>query len=340
VTLDASQRTAVERALASALDRDLRIVSAQLLTGGTLQENIRIDTCDNEGGEPRSYVVRVTGPTTVTGALSRREEFEVMKAVESSGANVARPVCFLPGGGAFERDAFIMTYVAGDPSPRRLTRGTQWAGAAGEALLERIGEQLGFIQRVTPKTSPLTLRRSGQDPTGELISSFRTSLRDGDTPRPALDWLVTWLSDNRPTDCPLVLTHNDFRVGNFLVDDLGAPTFLDWELAGWGHPLQDVGFFCIRFWRFGQDDRAAGGIGNRNHFYRGYERTSGHLVDADAVRYWEVFGNVRWAIISIQQAQRHFDGSTPSLEFALTGRCTAEMEYEALRLLREYVDAR
>jgi hypothetical protein len=47
-----------------------------------------------------------------------------------------------------------------------------------------------------------------------------------------------------------------------------------------------------------------------------------------------VMAHVRWAMIALQQAQRHLSGSEPSLELALTGRIVAELEYEIMALTK------
>ncbi len=57
-------------------------------------------------------------------------------------------------------------------------------------------------------------------------------------------------------------------------------------------------------------------------------------MTAEALVYWQVMAHVRWAMIALQQAQRHLSGSEPSLELALTGRIVAELEYEIVALTR------
>jgi hypothetical protein len=47
-----------------------------------------------------------------------------------------------------------------------------------------------------------------------------------------------------------------------------------------------------------------------------------------------VMGNVRWAVGTLNQAQRHLRGEEPNLELASLGRRCAEMELEALRLIK------
>ena len=49
---------------------------------------------------------------------------------------------------------------------------------------------------------------------------------------------------------------------------------------------------------------------------RAYEDAGGAPVDAEWVRFWEVFGNLRWGIICIQQARVYLDGRSNSVELA------------------------
>ena len=54
-------------------------------------------------------------------------------------------------------------------------------------------------------------------------------------------------------------------------------------------------------------------------------------VDTQAVAYWEVMAAVRWAILALQQGQRHLSGAQRSLELALTARMVPDMELDALQ---------
>lgn len=80
---------------------------------------------------------------------------------------------------------------------------------------------------------------------------------------------------------------------------------------------------------------AAGGIGPRETFYRAYEAESGHTIDREAVRSWELMATLRWAVIALAQAERHLSGREPSLELALTGHIVPELEMDVLRLTAE-----
>jgi aminoglycoside phosphotransferase (APT) family kinase protein len=105
---------------------------------------------------------------------------------------------------------------------------------------------------------------------------------------------------------------------------------LDWEFACWSDPMEDVAWFCARCWRFGAWDREAGGLGSREAFYRGYEAEAGRLIDRAAIPWWEAIAALRWAVIALQQGERHLTGGEESLELALTGLRAPEMELDAL----------
>ena len=153
--------------------------------------------------------------------------------------------------------------------------------------------------------------------------------------RPALEYGLAWAERRAPEPSLITLTHQDYRTGNYLVSEAGLGAILDWEFAAWGDPDSDIGWFCARCWRFGAVEREAGGIGARADFIGAYERASGRRVDPTRVRFWEVMAHIRWAVIALQQAERHLSGREPSLELALTGRIPAELELEALRLIDE-----
>jgi aminoglycoside phosphotransferase (APT) family kinase protein len=115
-----------------------------------------------------------------------------------------------------------------------------------------------------------------------------------------------------------------------MVRDGRLTAILDWEFAGWSDPMEDLGWFCARSWRFGRFEREAGGIADRADLYAGYEEASGRRVDEARVAYWEAAAYLRWATIAVQQCRRHTSGREPSLELALTGRMLPEIEHDLL----------
>ena len=51
-----------------------------------------------------------------------------------------------------------------------------------------------------------------------------------------------------------------------------------------------------------------GGIGGLDDLLSGYRAAGGAPIDPEQVRYWEVFGNVKWAVGCLTQSRRHLNG--------------------------------
>jgi aminoglycoside phosphotransferase (APT) family kinase protein len=129
-----------------------------------------------------------------------------------------------------------------------------------------------------------------------------------------------------------VVVHGDFRLGNLLVGRGGLRAVLDWELAHLGDPLEDLGWLCVKSWRFGAEPRV-GGFGELDDLVAAYERASGTAVDRDALAWWEVVGTLKWGIMCMVQAAAHLSGATRSVELAALGRSVCEVEHDLLDLL-------
>jgi len=159
-----------------------------------------------------------------------------------------------------------------------------------------------------------------------------------ETPRPAIQLALAWLEANRPRPLAPCLTHGDFRVGNFLVSEEGLQGVLDWEFAHWGDPAEDLAWLCVRDWRFGREDLAAGGLGTREELLEAYRAAGGVELDGERLRFWEVFGNARWAIGARYQAERYLSGAQRDLELLAIGWRVLELEYETLRQIGDPAD--
>ncbi|MFP6766572.1 MAG: phosphotransferase, partial [Planctomycetaceae bacterium] len=113
----------------------------------------------------------------------------------------------------------------------------------------------------------------------------------------------------------------------------GLRGVLDWERAHLGNPLNDLGWICIRSWRYGNVSKRVGGFGEVSELQAGYEAGGGGRVSAEAIHYWEVFGALLWGVLCIGMGFSHINGRRSSLEKAAIGRRSAEAEYDLLELI-------
>jgi aminoglycoside phosphotransferase (APT) family kinase protein len=313
------------------------ITSAQQLSGGAIQENWLIEA--QIAGGPwdgaLSAVLRCDAPTGVAASHSRAHEFALLKAAFEVAVKVPEPLWLCQDRSVLGREFFVMRRVKGTAAGHLLAKPGPLGGDR-VLLATTLGEQLARIHSIAP-TPALGFLPPLQDgpPALQQVARARAFLERHHTAHPVLEHGLRWLERHAPQRGEVVLCHRDFRTGNYMVDDSGLTGILDWEFAGWGDPLEDIGWFCAKCWRFGRAEREAGGIGMRDDFYRGYEAESGRRIDREQVRYWEVMAHLNWAIIAIQQAERHLSGEEVSLNLALTGAIVPELEWEILTMTEQ-----
>lgn len=318
------------------------IASIAPLRGGAIQENWSVDI-ELEGGPStgrHALVLRTDAPSRVAASQGRAQEYALLKLAQAAGVAVPEPLWLCSDPAVIGRAFYLMRRVPGVAAGHRIVKDLSLGGPR-DALAERLGQELARIHAVTPQTvarlapgqSFEFLAPASGSPGLDRVQLYRRYLDALGDPHPALEWGLRWLELNSRPAGEITLVHQDFRTGNYLVDERGLTAILDWEFCAWGDPMSDIGWFCAECWRFGATDREAGGIAARAPFYRGYEVASGRPIDPAAVHYWEVAAHVRWAVIALQQAARHLSGAQRSLELALTGRILPELELEILNLV-------
>jgi hypothetical protein len=164
------------------------------------------------------------------------------------------------------------------------------------------------------------------------VATLRAMLDNLGEPHPALELALLRLDSSRRPSSRRTVVHGDFRLGNWMVDASGLVGVLDWELAHVGDPVEDLGWMCVRSWRFGGPHPVAG-VGTRQELLDAYAAAGGESVDAAALNWWELCGTTRWGVICVQQAATHLSGAVRSVELAAIGRRVCEVERDVLELL-------
>jgi len=223
---------------------------------------------------------------------------------------------------------FIMGRVDGETIPRKILRDEKFA-AARPKLARQLGGVLAKIHALGLPQLPELRRMTAASEIGELERDYRSL----NWPRPVFDLALRWLRDNDPGPSPEVtLVHGDFRHGNLIIGPDGVRAVLDWELAHFGDPMEDLGWICVNSWRFGEIDKPVGGFGSREELFAGYEAEA-RRVDPARVHFWEVMGTLRWGVMCCGMMQRFRSGPDHSMERAMIGRRSSETEIDLLRLL-------
>jgi aminoglycoside phosphotransferase (APT) family kinase protein len=230
-------------------------------------------------------------------------------------------------------EGYVMERVEGETIPRKILRDARYA-ATLPLMAEQAGEILARIHALDVSgIAGLPSLEAAEHPAARLLEQFRGVIDRLAEPHPMFEVALRWLEDEMPDGQSRTLVHGDFRNGNFIIGPDGIRAVLDWELAHVGDPIEDLGWLCVKSWRFGVVDKIVGGFGQIDDLCAAYERAGGRGADAERIRYWMVLGTLRWGVICQVQAFTHRSGMSRSVELAAIGRRVSETEWDLLDLI-------
>lgn len=254
-------------------------------------------------------------------AHDMQREYRALRALSSAVGFVPRPLDLCTDGSIAGADFFVMERVRGlvvrDRWPTGLPNAPELRRRMAETYLSTLvalhsvpyddiglaefGRPAGFVER----------QINGWERRWHVASD-----RDGVPVEDLFDWLR---AQTLPTQPP-TLIHNDFKLDNimFSVDDPAkVVAVLDWDMATVGDPLVDVGTSLV-YWAERDDSpgrhggalppTALPGFPDREWFIDVYADATGRNLSS--IRFYEVFGLVKIAVICQQLYRRYLDGGT------------------------------
>ncbi|MEZ0123502.1 MAG: phosphotransferase family protein [Candidatus Reddybacter sp.] len=314
----------LELALKRRYGEATRVENVAIATLGASNRTLLFDLVE-PAGRRRLVLRQETLKSEVSPFISPHDQFEILKVVYRHGVLVPEPIFELEPEDDLDV-GYVMACVEGETLPKTLLNAPEFAVArrrfaaqTGEifAKLHAIDPgEVAFLEKVVDSVDPLAAQISRYDAYCEY--------------HPGLDVGIRWLENNRPKDKPRVFVHGDYRNGNVILSPEGIEAVLDWECAHIGSAMEDFGWVCLRAWRFGNIEQPVGGFGPRDEFYQAYTSNGGQAIDEEEIRWWEIFGSLRWAVLNMMQADGHISGVRRSLPFACCGRNTSMIEYDML----------
>ena len=319
----------------------VRVDDLRRLSGGSsrLMWSLNAEITDSSGARKLELVLRQDPPGRIAeGRMGL--EFKLLAAARGAGVPVPKVYWCDPGSSELGAPFFAMERLAGETIPRRLLRDARYAEARA-VLCRQLGTALASIHAIDVEASEWggaldRPARPGEAALSEIDRTAEGYRALAVEPHPVLELAERWLRAHIPEAAPaLGLVHGDYRLGNFIFDESGLVAILDWEIAHLGDPVEDLAWLCVRAWRFGNDDLPVAGLGTREALIEAYMEGGGAAVDPAALRFWEVVGNFKLALVFIGQARAYLDGAHPTVELASLGRRIAEPEAELLALMEE-----
>lgn len=257
----------------------------------------------------KKHVLRMDPLEAIT-ETDRKRELEIMEAVQGL-IPAPKPLYMDDDGSIFGRPAAIMSFVGGVTKPS--DAGLKVSG---------LGTNLGLRLRATLKGPFLDylIKLHALDwrmadlpsfaaPDGDPKQAARWSLNywkkmwelDGIEHIPIVSYATQWLTDNLPDCSELVMTHCDYRTGNYLFDEATGEitAVLDWEMARIGDFHEDLGWILIQiFGTFEDGEFRASDLYGREEFITAYEAATGRIVNRQTLHYYDVMSSWKTYIIT------------------------------------------
>ncbi|KFN48907.1 phosphotransferase family protein [Arenimonas composti] len=295
-----------------------------------------------EAGDRRWVLRRKPAGRLLPSAHAVDREFRVLQALHGGPVPVARPLLLCEDTAVIGAMFYVMAYVDGV---------VHWDPSLPDATPQRRADIHDAVLRTLAALHALDPAALGLGDYGKPGNYFARQLarwsdqyRASETqPIPAMETLIAELPRRCPADDGAVaLVHGDFRVDNLLFarDSAQVLAVVDWELSTLGHPLADLGYYCMAL-RLPRNpalpglagmDRAALGIPDEAAMLARYAELSGRPIPAD----WGfvlAFSFFRLAAIAQGVARRAQQGNASSTRAAEAGAMTAMLATLGLKAL-------
>lgn len=289
------------------------------------------------------YVLRRKPPgTLLPSAHAVDREYRVLQALHGGPVPVARPLHLCTDESVIGSMFYLMDFVPGrvhwDPSLPEMAPGQR------AAHYEAIIATLAALHSLDPAAIGLGDFGKPGNYFARQVHRWSEQYRASQTqPIPAMEALIERLPARCPADDGRVaLVHGDFRIDNlmFAADAPQVLAVVDWELATLGHPLADLGYFCMAL-RLPRNpalpglaglDREALGIPSEAALLARHAELTGQPIPAD----WNfvlAFSFFRLAAIAQGVAKRAQQGNASSDQAAQAGQMTALLASLGLAVL-------
>lgn len=330
--------TTVAEADTSTTERDdfFAELTASLDTALSARGTLRLTDIDqrSEGNSWETYLVTVewagTGSRTDTFAVKRQpisgilgdydvsREVALLTAAARAGMRVPAVIAHRAETGGV-RGFFVMEKVPGIiPMPNTVSR--LIPDPERRANLGReVAREMARLHGADPKTMDLGVLGEVPDGAGtgriENDQWSRAYREVADIPIPVLDLACAWL--DRRSDAVsgrVSLVHNDFRVGNLVVQDGSISGVLDWETAHFSDPVADIAWFAQRTSR-GRSPMLCKLI-ELEPFLDEYEEAAGWRPRTETLTWWSVQSLVKTAVGCLQAVDAYTRGDRDELRYS------------------------
>lgn len=298
-------RTLLEDFLANQLPESPRPQVGELRRSetGTSRENWLFEArWSSDGNEAEHELLLRRDPAVGVVETGRLAEFQLLDRLSRTAIPAPGVLWLDEFGEQLGRPSVIMHRVAGR-AHRAVLNGTDPLAIGADGRLELARAMTDLLADLHTLDLAATgvaavLGPPPADPAETELARWVAELDDSELePQPALRMAIGWLQDHVPAapERP-VLVHGDYRPANILIENGKITALLDWELAHWGDPVDDLGWYTSRVYI---DEHFIPGNWTVSDFLTRYEARTGATVKPARLHFWQVLSVFRLTVMSL-----------------------------------------
>jgi aminoglycoside phosphotransferase (APT) family kinase protein len=286
----------------------IRFVEFNEIPGGMGKRTYRCRVQDT-GMDTDDFIVRKDDGNPVFSFSTHKiaNELHLLKGLAATGYPAPQPMWLSQNDKQFDSDFYITRRLPGAPL------GTFFGPTRSipDKVLLDLATQIAHLHRIDLTHFSHYMERLGIHPsaTESIQSAYRHELDswdaflncEGVSPSPFAIYALEWLRANRPknTQRPSLI-HGDFNLHNVLCANDQITAILDWELALFGDPAQDLAYVKPNIERLIEWPR----------FMERYYASGGRPVDESTLGYYVAFANFRPFVGALVYMHRFLVGSS------------------------------
>jgi aminoglycoside phosphotransferase (APT) family kinase protein len=276
------------------------------------------------------FVLRVAPTSGTQPSLDIETQYGLLKELAEKGVPVPRVYGWDSGKAFGDRPCVLMERVKGESYVTWQSFGEKKGQETLDAVRRQFVAVLANIHALDWRTLNLPNfhpPKNAHDYALKELKHWRSKLTKRDEEEhPILRQAALWLSRNAPRcNHPIVIVHGDYRLNNIIVKDSVIRAILDWEVAGLGDPIADLGMAAMSVW--------GRGFFTRQELLREYKTVTGLSASVEELCYWEALNYFKTIAATFGFMRAFRKGEIHDLRVGLSGILLSSFFTDLARLM-------